>query len=168
VVILGVHGWSLMGGMFGEKPVVVSSKFCAMAQRALGVFLRDKGVDLAGVHVCSIPLHGHGKVEQRIESYLLHQLPPYQSYLTSADAVFVVAHSQGVLVSVSLLHQLVLQGWVNPQKQHVSMQLMAGLHHGPFPDLYWGQQMKHRAPFSPRGIVCKHRLMCAVFLFVFL
>jgi hypothetical protein len=74
-------------------------------------------------------------VEQRVESYLHHQLPPYHPYLTTADAIFVVAHSQGVLVSVSLLHQLIVQGWVDPLKQHVSMQLLAGLHHGPFPDL---------------------------------
>lgn len=137
VVIIGVHGWSLMGGMFGEKPVVVSSKFCASAQRALAVFCKDKGMDLTKIQVCTIPLHGHGKVETRVASYLLHQLPPYKAYLETADAVFVVGHSQGVLVSVSLLHQLIVQGWVCPERQHVSMQLMAGLHHGPFPDLYW-------------------------------
>lgn len=45
--------------------------------------------------------------------------------------------SREVIVSVSVLHQLILQGWIDPTRQHVSMQLMAGLHHGPFPDLLW-------------------------------
>lgn len=43
--------------------------------------------------------------------------------------------SLSVLVSACVVHQLVLSGYIRPSVQHVSMQLMAGLHHGPYPDL---------------------------------
>lgn len=95
VVIIGVHGWSLMGGMLSDRPIVVSNKFCQMAQRALATFCADHGVDLDRIQVCTIPLHGHGKVEHRVEVYLQQQLTSFKPYITTADAIFVVGHSQG-------------------------------------------------------------------------
>jgi len=137
IVVIGIHGWSLMGGLFGDRPAIVSTKFTQMFQRSLARFMESVGRDTSTIQVLPIALHGYGKVEARVEAYLNTQLPKYKEHIQTADAIFVVAHSQGVLVSVSLLHQLILQGWVNPSVQHVSMQLMAGLHHGPFPDLPW-------------------------------
>lgn len=136
VVILGVHGWSLMGGFLGEKPSITSGRFCASTQRALALFLKEKGVPLENVQVCSIALHGHGKVEARADMYFTQQLPPFRAIIQTADLILVAAHSQGTLVSVHLMAKLLEQGWINLQRQHVSMNLMAGLHHGPFPDLY--------------------------------
>src|SRR5262249_11477712 len=68
---------------------------CAAAHRALSTFLSSQGVDTNSVQVTHIPLHGHGKVDMRIEQCLQVQLPAFKTQIQEADTVLVMAHSQG-------------------------------------------------------------------------
>ena len=144
VVIIGVHGWSLFGGMLGDKPLLVSSRFCYYIQHALLRYMRTAtvgasgGSELVPLHITCIPLHGHGRVEERVSMYVESQLPQYADELRQADHIIIACHSQGCMVTSSLLALLLLTpnpAFALPSPPHISILMLAGLHHGPFPDL---------------------------------
>jgi hypothetical protein len=90
----------------------------------------------AELDITCIPLFGHGKVEIRVENYLSTQLQQYKSKIMAADLIICVGHSQGCLVSVQLLCKLMRElHWIDTSRQNLTVLLLAGLHHGPFPDL---------------------------------
>ena len=140
VVIIGVHGWSLFGGMLGDKPLLVSSRFCYYIQHALLRYMRTLSPcgSRPPLHITCIPLYGHGRVEDRVSMYVESQLPQYADELRQADHVIIACHSQGCMVTSSLLALLLLTAnppLTLPAPPHISILMLAGLHHGPFPDL---------------------------------
>ena len=142
VVVIGVHGWSLFGGMLGDKPLLVSSRFCYYIQHALQRYMRSlslpDGSTRPPLHITCIPLYGHGRVEDRVSMYVESQLPQYTDELRQADHVIIACHSQGCMVTSSLLALLLLNPnppLTLPAPPHISILMLAGLHHGPFPDL---------------------------------
>ena len=140
IVIIGVHGWSLFGGILGDKPLLVSSRFCYYIQHALLRYMRtlSAGGTQPPLHITCIPLYGHGRVEDRVSMYVESQLPQYADELRQADHVIIACHSQGCMVTSSLLALLLLNPnppLALPAPPHISILMLAGLHHGPFPDL---------------------------------
>ena len=140
VVVIGVHGWSLFGGMLGDRPLNVSSRFCYYIHHALQRYMRALPGDDARppLHVTCIPLYGHGRVEERVAMYVEAQLPQYADELRRADHVIIACHSQGCMVTSSLLALLLFGAnppLALPAPPHISILMLAGLHHGPFPDL---------------------------------
>lgn len=135
IVIVGIHGWSLMGGLLGVKATIIANKLCQLAVESVHKHLYDNHIDINTVEIDSIPLHGHGKVDQRVSHYIDHHLPDYKHKIGTADIVYVVSHSQGTMVSVLLLHELLRLQWIKPNKQNITLLNMSGLNHGPFPDL---------------------------------
>ena len=138
--MIGVHGWSLFGGMLGDKPLLVSSRFCYYIQHALLRYMRTLSSDGSRppLHITCIPLYGHGRVEDRVSMYVEAQLPQYADELRQADHVIIACHSQGCMVTSSLLALLLLAPnppLTLPAPPHISILMLAGLHHGPFPDL---------------------------------
>lgn len=135
VVIIGIHGWSLMGGLLGVKGNIIANKLCQLAQQAVYRYLRDNNLPHHNITIDTIPLHGHGKVDQRVTHYMDQHLPHHQQKIGQADCIFVVSHSQGTLVATLLMHELLRLHWIRPQQQNITMLNMSGLNHGPYPDL---------------------------------
>ena len=124
--------------MLGDKPQLVSSRFCYYIQHALQRYLRTLPSTAAGVRVTCVPLYGHGRVEERVAMYVGEQLPQYADELATADHIIIACHSQGCMVTSSLLALLLLTPnppLALPSPPHISILMLAGLHHGPFPDL---------------------------------
>ena len=139
LVIIGIHGWSLLGGMLGEKPLIISSRFCYYIQQAVLHYMHQRGVPASALHITCIPLYGHGRVEERVSMYLDTQLPQYAAELARADHVIIACHSQGCMVTSAILHILLSAPppglRLGVGGEDVSVLMLAGLHHGPFPDL---------------------------------
>ena len=137
MVVIGVHGWSLFGGMLGEKPLLISTRFCYYIQAALLHFYAQHRHPAP--HVTCIPLYGHGRIEERVQMYLDTQLPLYAAELQAADHVIIACHSQGCMVTSALLHALLTSPPAGLRLgvggEDVTVLMLAGLHHGPFPDL---------------------------------
>ncbi|WAR57708.1 hypothetical protein PtB15_8B761 [Puccinia triticina] len=97
LAVIAIHGWfpgpwleSVLG-----KPTGTSAKFASMMDHALRIYLRQQT--------------GEGKVDDRVR-LLFNQLISRQHWLEAvqnADAIFVVSHSQGCLVSCKLIEKLI-------------------------------------------------------------
>ncbi|KAJ3388767.1 glycoside hydrolase 15 protein [Entophlyctis sp. JEL0112] len=101
-------------------------------------FLERHDVNLPPSAITSIPLEGHGKVEDRVEKLYSQIMRPETNYaraISEADTVMVAAHSQGCPVSVMLFARLIREGLIDLRRQQVCILLMAGISHGPFPHL---------------------------------
>ncbi|KAL1917438.1 uncharacterized protein VTP21DRAFT_3831 [Calcarisporiella thermophila] len=139
-VVIGVHGWfptKLVRSVIGE-PTGTSTRFCELMAQSLNLYFQEvHGVDLPESAITQIPLEGEGKVEDRVELLYRNLLrsAAWCDAIASADAILVVAHSQGTPVSAMLLSRLIQEGRIEPQRQAISMLAMAGISHGPFPAL---------------------------------
>jgi hypothetical protein len=115
--------------------------------------------------VTLVPLASHGKVDARAAEYYEEQLTDANvAALKAADLVLVAAHSQGVLVANMLLHKLLVHGFVDPSRTNVTLISMAGIHHGPYPDLPGDLFAATKELFAfaqPHSDVAK-RYMCTV------
>jgi hypothetical protein len=126
--------------MFAEtvvgEPTGTSVKFAGMMKAAVMAYYEEQGYPLNEEAVTAIPLEGDGIVNDRL-SRLYDNLMKRQDWvdaLNAADRVFVVAHSQGCIVSTMLLSRLISEGEVNGTK--CAMLLMCGVSQGPFVSLY--------------------------------
>ena len=146
VVIIGIHGWALAGGAFSSHPLEMSKKLCMQARIALEKTLKGAPSSLSPsflwkssssqLHIVEIPLAGHGKVNERVDKYLEDHLGEEQiEFIRNADLIIVSAHSQGCVVGTLLLGRLIRHGRIVPFRQGCGLILLAGIHHGPFPDL---------------------------------
>ncbi|CAG8498559.1 2563_t:CDS:2 [Ambispora gerdemannii] len=130
IVIIGLHGW---------EPKIVqgfvkldSNKFCVKMAEAIRLKLKlgpNEG------DITSIPLDGYGTILGRYENYLkkIKGDKTKCDKIKNAKALFVVAHSQGVPVSVLLMQKLIEDGLVNPDQQKICACLMASISQGPNP-----------------------------------
>lgn len=124
LAVIAIHGWfpgpwleSVLG-----KPTGTSAKFASMMDHALRIYLRQQTAPhdddeddtqqeelLNSDFTTLIPLEGEGKVDDRVR-LLFNQLISRQHWLEAvqnADAIFVVSHSQGCLVSCKLIEKLI-------------------------------------------------------------
>ena len=126
--------------MLGEKAQLVSSRFCFLIQQATLHYYRQHHPQLLpALSLTCIPLHGHGRVEDRVAMYLESQLPLYAEELQRAEHLIVCCHSQGCMVTSALLFSLLTSPpaglSLSLSPRDVTVLMMGGLHHGPFPDL---------------------------------
>ncbi|KAI9029069.1 hypothetical protein CLU79DRAFT_696448 [Phycomyces nitens] len=108
-----------------------------MSMAAKYYFESEHGIKLHNSSITMIPLQGEGKVEERVDKLFnsLVNNPAWITALISADVILWATHSQGTPVSTLLLHRLLEKGFVNLQRQAVSLLAMAGICYGPFPTL---------------------------------
>ena len=87
--------------------------------------------------VQSIPLSGQGMVGHRVTS-LYHDFLSNQKYkecVKNSDLIIFVAHSQGTPVATMILDKMIRDGFIDPRVQQTGILAMAGIHHGPHPNL---------------------------------
>eukprot|EP01083_Nonionella_stella_P064688 168853_1 len=135
ICIIGVHGWALVGGYFQEAPEVTSRKLCDSLADAVRQILRAWRVDLSKVEFTNIALHGYGQIEARAAAYTSRQLQAHREAIETSEIVLFACHSQGALVTSLVVAWLIDNDWLKPEIQSVGMLSLAGVHHGPFPDL---------------------------------
>jgi hypothetical protein len=133
IVVLGVHGWDLFPWIsrmfYKEEEAFLSTKFCEYTKNSLIKFYSEHFPNKE-YKITSIPLKGHGLIEERVSLYkrILHKY--HKKVLSEADLIIIATHSQGVPVSFLLFDELCQDKIVNLQKQRIGMISMAGLHHG--------------------------------------
>jgi hypothetical protein len=163
VLVIGVHGWSILGGAFADSEKM-SIQFCNLFSLALCHHLskRTEGarLEMRGVRICQLPLYGHGKIEEdRVEMYM-RTLEGHRALVARADLVVFVSHSQGTVVSNFLAHRLLTGGWLDKQRQQMMLVSMAGVHHGPYPDtisdFYKGTQELFSLNHTHKSLASRH------------
>lgn len=135
VSVIGIHGWfpgpwleSLIG-----KPTGTSEKFSTMMGNALRDYLeKEMNGSLNQEFITLMPLEGDGKVDKRVDNLYneLYKRQDWVNALHESDAIFVVAHSQGSIVSCKLLERLIRMDGISAEK--VMLLCMCGIWSGPF------------------------------------
>lgn len=167
VCIVGIHGWfptKVLQTVVGV-PKGTSGRLCQMMEANLREWL-----DLQPLAyfeqppaISCVPLEGAGCIEERVERHwamLDLDFPewdrgasPYgaeersrkgRSLISQADTVLFVAHSQGAPVAALLIERLMTEGTLRPAtQQNVALLTLAGVFHGPFPDLQGNLVVKY-------------------------
>ncbi|KAJ3269502.1 hypothetical protein HDV01_001348 [Terramyces sp. JEL0728] len=115
------------------EPVGTSDYFADKMQQATIKYFKERnGIQIEDLSLIS--LNGEGKIEDRVE-LLYSQLNNYLDKLQEADLVLFVAHSQGTPVSAMIIERLIENKIINPKKQRTGLMAMAGISHGPYPNL---------------------------------
>ncbi|KAJ3031324.1 UNVERIFIED_CONTAM: hypothetical protein HDU68_005066 [Siphonaria sp. JEL0065] len=142
IAVVGVHGWfpgRLIQNVITGPPTGTSQRFAEkMEQGVRQYFLERHDINLPPNAISSIALEGHGTVEIRVEKLYNQIMKPetgYAKILKNADTIMVAAHSQGSPVSILLVSRLIREGLIDLDRQKVCILLMAGISHGPFPNL---------------------------------
>lgn len=158
VCIVGIHGWfptKVLQTVVGV-PKGTSERLCQMMEANLRDWLGLQPLayfEQAPAISC-VPLEGAGCIEERVERHwamLDFEFPerggetsPYaaecrkkgRDLIAQADTVIFVAHSQGAPVAALLIERLMAEGTLRPDAhQNVALLTLAGVFHGPFPDL---------------------------------
>lgn len=134
VCVIGIHGW--FPGPWLEtvigKPTGTSEKFVGMMSSSVRDYVEQHlGGSLNQEFMTLIPLEGDGKVDVRVENLYkeLYKRPDWVESLHAADVIFVVAHSQGSVVSCKLLERLIKKDGVRGER--VMLLCMCGIWSGP-------------------------------------
>ncbi|KZS95642.1 hypothetical protein SISNIDRAFT_452293, partial [Sistotremastrum niveocremeum HHB9708] len=129
VVCIGVHGWfpSWMLRTLTGEPTGTSSKFASMMTSSVEAYAEEHGFALQ--KVTTIPLEGEGKIADRVQK-LYSSLTSNEAWMEDiheADVIFVVAHSQGAVVSTEILDKLITDGHVRtPATIHAASSATVG------------------------------------------
>lgn len=139
VVVIGIHGWfsqSIFKTVLGE-PTGTSLKFATMMASSIRKHFKEADMELNPEAITVIPLHGDGKVADRVDRLFSELLskPEWVKDIASSDSLFVAAHSQGAIVATHLLARLIEQKHFNPKKTRICFTSLCGIHHGPFAHL---------------------------------
>ncbi|PLW19501.1 hypothetical protein PCANC_08735 [Puccinia coronata f. sp. avenae] len=137
ITIIGIHGWfpgPWLGSVLG-KPTGTSTKFTSMMNDALRKYIEQALPDPQGFNpdfTTLIPLEGEGKVDDRVERLFkeLTKRTDWVEALHASDAIFLVSHSQGCLVSCKLLERLITT-FNLPGDRFLSL-AMCGIWNGPY------------------------------------
>jgi hypothetical protein len=84
--------------------------------------------------------------------------------LRNADVIIFACHSQGCMVGVLLLHALLQEGLITPATTRINLLCMAGIHHGPYPDIItdlFGSTQQLFAYTHPHSPVAQEHVACA-------
>lgn len=145
IAIIGIHGW--FPGKLLQRVVGIPTGSDRYVQRMITVlrqYYKDKHkITIQNENILSIPLEGEGKMMDRVDSFMKEIHQNYCSVsekvpftLSSCDDIYVVAHSQGAPVAILLLDKLVANGILSLQHpKRITLLSMAGIWHGPFPEL---------------------------------
>ncbi|KAL3234864.1 hypothetical protein RNJ44_02652 [Nakaseomyces bracarensis] len=143
-VVIGVHGFfphKVVDMVIGQ-PTGTSDRFVAEARDAVTAYFESQGLES---EVTTIALEKQGTVAKRVE-FFYEVLQEYDEVLNGADFIYIVAHSQGVPVSIMLLAQLIETGILSLKSERVHHMLeqpyyivtkkitilgMAGVNYGP-------------------------------------
>ena len=139
VCVIGLHGWFTQGLLktITGPPTGTSDRLASMCASAVHKYMRDADMEMNPEAVTVIPLTGDGKVSDRVDKFFatLISNKTWTEELRKADAVFIVAHSQGAPVSTHLLARLIEQKHILPERTQVGLLALCGIHNGPFAHL---------------------------------
>lgn len=137
ILIIGVHGFfptRMIRPIIGA-PKGTSLKFANEAEKAVIRYCVENNLineNESNVSIQKIALEKEGKVFDRVE-FFTEILQKWEKELNNADFIFVAAHSQGCVVSIILLAQLIKMGILkNPLHKRIGILGMAGVNNGPF------------------------------------
>jgi len=126
-LVIGVHGWAILGGLMTGSPRTVSESLADYLSDAL------KKQDITNVDVLHI--YGHGTIIQRVKAHLKFLASEQNRLLlSSCKNIFLSCHSQGCVVGCLLLKELFDLGWISSD-QNINFLALAGVHHGCFQNL---------------------------------
>lgn len=138
ILIIGVHGFfptRMIRPIIGA-PKGTSLKFANEAEKAIirycleNKLLNDK--EESSISIQKIALEKEGKIFDRV-TFFVDILTKWEQELNEADFIFVAAHSQGCVVSIILLAQLIKSGILkNAIHKRIGILGMAGVNNGPF------------------------------------
>jgi hypothetical protein len=138
IVVIGVHGWfpsKLLNRVLGE-PVGTSDYIAAKMLKAISEHCNINNIEFSNDMVNVICLEKQGKIQERVDSHWEHlNTEPCKQLISNADLVIVTAHSQGTPVSAILLSKMINERFVDPKVQRLGILAMAGISHGPYPQL---------------------------------
>lgn len=138
ILIIGVHGFfptRMIRPIIGA-PKGTSSKFANEAEKAVIRYLVENNMmsnnESDDVTIQKIALEKEGKIFDRVD-FFLKILTKWEQELNEADFVFIAAHSQGCVVSIILLGQLIRRNILKKASQkRIGILGMAGVNNGPF------------------------------------
>jgi hypothetical protein len=88
--------------------------------------------------VATTNTEGEGKIEDRVEALyaqLTGPTKPWVADLKQAGLILVSAHSQGTPVAALIVERLIKESVIDPVTQTTGILAIAGISHGPYPDL---------------------------------
>lgn len=138
ILIIGVHGFfptRMIRPLIGA-PKGTSLKFANEAEKAIIRYCLENGMlktkDTSTMSIQKIALEKEGKIFDRV-AFFLEILTKWEKELNEVDFIFIAAHSQGCVVSIILLAQLIKRGILkNPIYKRIGILGMAGVNNGPF------------------------------------
>lgn len=138
ILVIGVHGFfptRMIRPLIGA-PKGTSLKFANEAEKAVIRYCIENGLieehNSNDTSIQKIALEKEGKIFDRV-SFFTEILQKWQEELNNADFIFVAAHSQGCVVSIILLAQLIKLGILkDPLSKRIGILGMAGINNGPF------------------------------------
>lgn len=138
ILIIGVHGFfptKMIRPIIGS-PKGTSLKFANEAEKAIIRYLVHNDMiseeNAHDISIQKIALEKEGKIFDRV-AFFFNVLQKWEQELNEADFVFVAAHSQGCVVSIILLAQLIKNGLLKfPTHKRIGILGMAGVNNGPF------------------------------------
>lgn len=138
ILIIGVHGFfptKMIRPLIGA-PKGTSLKFATEAEKAVLRYCIDNKLidedDSKLVSIQKIALEKEGKIFDRVE-FFTEILAKWEEELNAADFIFIAAHSQGCVVSIILLAQLIKMGILKDAiNKRIGILGMAGINNGPF------------------------------------
>lgn len=139
ILIIGVHGFfptRMIRPLIGA-PKGTSLKFANEAEKAIIRYCLENGMlssqnTSSSISIQKIALEKEGKIFDRV-AFFLEILTKWEQELNEADFVFIAAHSQGCVVSIILLAELIKRGILkNAICKRVGILGMAGVNNGPF------------------------------------
>lgn len=137
ILIIGVHGFfptRMIRPLIGS-PKGTSSKFANEAEKAMIRYCFENNLideNENDVRIQKIALEKEGKIFDRVR-FFTDILEKWKAELNDADFIFIAAHSQGCVVSIILLSQLIKKGILeNPLRKRIGILCMAGVNNGPF------------------------------------
>lgn len=138
ILIIGVHGFfptKMIRPLIGS-PKGTSLKFANEAEKSVIRYCIENNLindsDSNDISIQKIALEKEGKIFDRVE-FFKEILIKWQKELNEADFIFMASHSQGCVVSIMLLANLIKMGILkDPIKKRIGILGMAGINNGPF------------------------------------
>eukprot|EP00917_Polyrhabdina_sp_WS-2016_P015311 GHVP01033334.1.p1 GENE.GHVP01033334.1~~GHVP01033334.1.p1 ORF type:complete len:490 (+),score=62.46 GHVP01033334.1:1085-2554(+) len=137
ICIVGLHGWypsRLIRRFFVEHDVAekTTEQLVRMMKEAIMLQSRLEEWNIDKEDIDELGLIGEGTFEERVQMYSTNIAgnEDYIKRLQSVDSIFVVGHSQGTVVSLLLIDDLLQKGILDIRRHNIGVLSIAGVHHG--------------------------------------
>lgn len=128
-VVIGIHGFfpiKMVRSLIGH-PTGTSMKFAENASSLLAQWAKDN--DMV-IDIETIALEGEGKIIERVEN-LIGLLENWLDIIQEADFIYVASHSQGVIVAMHLIAEMISRSYISMKNTKIGMLNMCAVCNGP-------------------------------------